>query len=382
MRLEMETVELYLKKGVRLVSASAYLGLTLPLVYYRIKGIHRAPDGRITCPNHVIAKISRVEVADKFFAPPPRNLLTELVQQGKLSAAEALLAENVPVAQDITAEADSGGHTDNRPALSLLPTILALRDDAARRHNFQMPMRVGLAGGIATPHAAAAAFSMGAAYILTGSINQAAVEAETSAMVRDMLVDARQADVTMAPSADMFEMGARVQVLKRGTMFAMRASKLYELYQAYSQYFDIPENIREMIERDILRESFESAWRKTRSFFETRDPRQIERAEKDARHQMALVFRSYLGQSSLWAKQGLQERKIDFQIWCGPSMGAFNAWVRHSFLEAADQRKTVTMAAQILIGTAKLLRFQWLVQQGALLTPNTLDIRPSPMNQI
>ena len=135
-------------------------------------------------------------------------------------------------------------------------------------------MRVGLAGGIATPHAAAAAFSMGAAYILTGSINQAAVEADTSATVRQMLVDARQADVTMAPSADMFEIGARVQVLKRGTMFAMRGSKLYELYQTYSQYSDIPiKYSRDLIERDILRESFESAWRKTRSFFETRDPR-------------------------------------------------------------------------------------------------------------
>ena len=55
-------------------------------------------------------------------------------------------------------------------------------------------------------------------------------------------------------------------------------------------------------------------------------------------------------------------------------MGAFNAWVRHSFLEAVDQRKTVTMAAQILIGTAKLLRFQWLVQQGVQLPPDTLWI--------
>ncbi len=37
----------------------------------------------------------------------------------------------------------------------------------------------------------------------------------------------------MAPSADMFEMGVKVQVLKTGTMFAMRASKLYELYTKY-----------------------------------------------------------------------------------------------------------------------------------------------------
>lgn len=41
---------------------------------------------------------------------------------------QALLAAAIPMAQDVTAEADSGGHTDNRPLVTLLPTLLALRD--------------------------------------------------------------------------------------------------------------------------------------------------------------------------------------------------------------------------------------------------------------
>jgi PfaD family protein len=377
MRLEMQTAERYVSRGVNLVSASAYLGLTLPLVYYRVKGIHRNRDGRIVCPNRVIAKISRIEVASRFFAPPPQAMLEELVQSGRLEADEAALAGRVPVAQDITAEADSGGHTDNRPALTLLPTILALRDEAMRRYSFEEPLRVGLAGGVATPHAAAAAFGMGAAYILTGSINQAAVEADTSPAVHEMLVQAKQADVTMAPAADMFELGAKVQVLKRGTMFAMRAAKLYELYKTYSRYGDIPAETRTMVERDLLKEGFNDAWDKTRAFFETRDPSQIERAERDERHKMALVFRSYLGQASLWAKTGREDRKIDYQIWCGPSMGAFNAWVRGSFLESADQRRTAVMARHLLIATSRLIRYQHLSHQGVDLPPGALDLRPS-----
>ena len=59
---------------------------------------------------------------------------------------------------------------------------------------------------------------MGAAYILTGSVNQSSVEAGTSETVRHMLADAGQADVTMAPAADMFDIGVKIQVLKRGTM--------------------------------------------------------------------------------------------------------------------------------------------------------------------
>jgi trans-AT polyketide synthase/acyltransferase/oxidoreductase domain-containing protein len=382
MQLEAETVALYLRKGVRLVSASAFLGLTLPLIHYRVKGIHQTPDGAIVCPNHVVAKISRMEVASKFLSPPPQNLLVQLVEQGKISEQEARLARHIPVAQDISAEADSGGHTDNRPALAMLPTILAIRDDAMAQHGYGMSLRVGLGGGIATPEAVCAAFSMGAAYVLTGSINQAAVEADTSPAVKQMLVEAQQADVTMAPSADMFELGARVQVLKRGTMFAMRAAKLYELYRGYEAYHAIPAATRTSIERDMLRSSFEAAWQSTRQYFASRDPGQIQRAEQDPRHKMALVFRSYLGQASLWAKNGLADRKIDYQIWCGPAMGAFNAWVRGSCLESVESRRIHPMAMNLMYGAARLMRIQWLRNQGAALPSSAIRFQPLPLEDI
>jgi PfaD family protein len=126
--LEAAVVDLYLRGGVRLVEASAYLDLTLPVVRYRVHGIHADPSGRVITPNRVIAKVSRVEVASKFMAPPPAALLRQLVATGDLTPAQAELAGRVPVAQDLTAEADSAGHTDNRPAVTLLPTMLALRD--------------------------------------------------------------------------------------------------------------------------------------------------------------------------------------------------------------------------------------------------------------
>ncbi|MGD9367806.1 MAG: PfaD family polyunsaturated fatty acid/polyketide biosynthesis protein [Desulfobacteraceae bacterium] len=382
MALEMKTARLYIDRNIRLVSASAYLGLTLPLVYYRVKGIHQVSDGRIVCPNHVIAKVSREEVARKFFAPPPQSILAQLVQDGLITDKEAQLARHIPMAQDMTAEADSGGHTDNRPALSLLPTFLALRDRAAAEYQFSFPLRVGLGGGIATPDAAAAAFAMGAAYVLTGSINQAAVEADTSDSVREMLVQAQQADVIMAPAADMFELGAKVQVLKRGTMFAMRAAKLYDLYRSHSRYEEIPHNLRKMIEKDLLRTSFGDAWNQTCRYFETRDPSQIERANSDPKHKMALVFRSYLGQASLWAKRGVPDRQIDYQIWCGPAMGAFNAWAKGSVLEDRNQRRTDVLALNIMYGAARRLRCQWLYSQGVELPAAALSSRPLSLEEI
>jgi PfaD family protein len=362
--LENALVDLYLRQGIKLIEASAFLALTLPLVRYRTHGIYRQEDGRIITPHRIIAKISREEVAARFFAPPPEKYLRLLVDAGELTAQQAEWATQIPMAQDVTAEADSGGHTDNRPALSLLPTILSQRAQFQAQYNYQQPLRVGLGGGIATPASAAAALSLGAAYLVTGSVNQACTEAGTCDEVRQLLAETRQADITMAPSGDMFEMGVNVQVLKRGTMFSMRAAKLYELYRTYPSLDALPVEERAKLEKTIFRAPLAEIWEATRAYFARRDPRQVERAAADPKHQLALVFRWYLGQSPVWASSGESSRRIDYQIWCGPAMGAFNEWSKGSFLENVARRQVVPVALNILFGAAVLLRAQQLALQG------------------
>ncbi len=361
--LESKTVDLYLKHEVRLISASAYMGLTLPLVRFRVSGIYKDSSGKIVAPNRIIAKVSRVEVAKKFLSPPPEKFLDQLVHNNMITGQEALLALSVPMAEDLTAEADSGGHTDNQAAISLLPTMLSLRDEVVEKFKYSMPICVGLGGGIATPHSTAAAFAMGAAYVLTGSINQSCVEAGTSETVRQMLSETKQADVVMAPAADMFEMGVKVQVLKRGTMFSMRSSKLYDFYSQYDCFENIPLKQKKILERDFFRRSFEEEWNETKNYFSMHDPKVINRAEKDDKYKMALVFRAYLWRSSHWAITGDLSRKIDYQIWCGPSMGAFNEWVKGTFLEKYENRKVVVVAMNLLAGASVVTRANCLKNQ-------------------
>ena len=372
---------LFISKGVKLVEASAFLSLTLPLVRYRTHGIHRATDGTIIAPNRIIAKVSREELAERFFSPPPEKFLRLLCEEGSLSAEQAELAAGIPMAQEVTAEADSGGHTDNRPAMALFPTIKSLAGRMERKFGYSVSLRVGLAGGIATPAAAAAAFAMGAAYIMTGSVNQACVESGTSDTVRRMLAETRQADMTMAPAADMFEMGVTVQVLKRGTMFPMRAAKLYELYRAHDGLDSLPVAERDKLEKTFFKATCADVWRDTRSFFLKRDPRQVERAERDPKHLMALVFRWYLGQAAHWAKDGDPARTIDYQVWCGPAMGAFNEWAAGSFLESPDQRRVATVARNIMFGAALQARANILRYQNIQL-PADFRIEPLEDTQI
>jgi len=375
--LEERTADLYIRHGIRTVEASAYVDLTLNLVRYRVAGLAQDAQGRIHAQNRIIAKVSRKEVAQRFMQPAPTDLLAQLLQAGLISEQQAQWAQHVPMADDITVEADSGGHTDNRPLVGLLPTMLALRDRLQAQYRYPQAVRIGAAGGIGTPEAALAAFAMGAAYIVTGSVNQSCVEAGTSAHVKRLLAQADMADVMMAPAADMFEMGVKVQLLKRGTLFPMRAQKLYELYTRYPSLEALPTEEREKLERQIFKRDLESIWQETVQYFQARDPRQIERALNDPHQKMALVFRWYLGLSSRWANRGEPGREMDYQIWCGPAMGTFNEWVRGTYLEQPENRHAPDIALHLLRGCAYLMRARTLVMQGIPLPGEVLRYRPS-----
>jgi PfaD family protein len=377
--LEEAVVDLYIRRGVQRVEASAFMGLTAAVVRYACTGLTTDRSGQIVRRHHLFAKISREEVARHFLEPPPARILHSLVERGQLTENEAKLAGHVPLAEDITTEADSGGHTDNRPLTTLFPTILALRDKITAARAYTRPVRVGAAGGLGTPSAVAAAFALGAAYVLTGSINQACLESGLDSSGKAMLAQAGMADVGMAASADMFEMGVQVQVLRGSTLFAVRSRKLYELYKSYPSLQAIPADEREKVETQMLRTSFEGAWKSTRAFWTERDPREVQKAEADPRHQMALVFRSYLGLASRWAIAGQADRTSDYQIWCGPAMGAFNAMAQGSFLESPENRSVGQVAKNLLEGAAVITRAQQLRTFGLAVPAAGFHFRPRPL---
>ena len=138
--LERSAVEMYLQYGVRTVEASAFLRLTPHIVRYRAAGLSMDENGEIVIGNRVIAKVSRREVATKFMAPAPVKMLNALVEKGFITPQQAQLAQHVPMADDVTVEADSGGHTDNRPLVCLLPSMIALRDDIQANYNYKQPI--------------------------------------------------------------------------------------------------------------------------------------------------------------------------------------------------------------------------------------------------
>ncbi|MGY4743246.1 ACP S-malonyltransferase [Streptomyces sp. ATMOS53] len=315
-------VDVLMRYGVDLVEASGFPLVTPALVRFRLKG------GRI------LAKVSRTDVAAEFLAPPPPRMVARLLAEGRVSEEEAAAAASRPMADDLCVEAEGGWLSGNADLLALLPAVLRLRD----AHALPGPrVHVGCAGGVGTPEAAAAAFLLGAEFVLTGSVNQCTVEAATSAEVKELLVRAREYDVDSAPWGEMFELGVRARYLKRGLFFPARAARLHELWRRHASLDELDEATRgQILDRFLGGET----------------PAAATAADIDAKARLTAVLRGYFDRGFRLAVTGDSRSQVDYLVHCGPAMGAFNQVVAGTSLHPWQARTVEAVADTLMEGAA------------------------------
>jgi len=171
---------------------------------------------------------------------------------------------------------------------------------------------------------------MGAAFVVTGTVNQMCREAGTSDFVRDALRKASNTDVAMAPAADMFSMGVNLQCVQ--TPFVGRAKRLYDVFLKYNSIDAIPPNERASLERTIFKKPLTEIWAETEAYYRNRlkDHDTLQAALADPKLQLELCCKWYLSKSSGFAQRDVEGRRMDAQIWCGPCIGSFNAFIEGS----------------------------------------------------
>lgn len=351
--MEEELVDLYLKYNVPNIELAAFMNITPALARLRIKTL-KEKEGRVVSIVNLMAKLSRPEVAEVYLRPVPEKMIEKLLDENKITLDEAQLAKRHSVADDICAEADSGGHTDGASAFALLPSIQSLRDRMMKEYKYEHLVHVGLGGGIGTPQAAAAAFTMGADFILTGSVNQCTVEAGTSEAVKDILQEIDVQNTEYAPAGDMFELGAKVQVAKRGILFPARANRLYELYKQHNSIEEIDQRTRKQLEERYFGRTLEAIYKDCREYWGKTDPGELKKAEKNPKAKMAMIFKWYFGFSTKAALSGHLEEKVNFQIHCGPALGSFNQWVKDTPLENWKNRSVGKIGRAIMENAEKV----------------------------
>ncbi|WP_281285985.1 PfaD family polyunsaturated fatty acid/polyketide biosynthesis protein [Melghirimyces algeriensis] len=345
---EWEQAKLFITYGVPFIEASAFSTITAPLVYCRIKGIKKDKDGSIYFPRRIIGKCSRLEVAKQFMTPPPGDLVDQLLEEGWITKDEARLSQSIPMVDDIALEADSGGHTDQGVLSALVPSVLALRKDIQYTYSYPELILVGCGGGIGTPEAVASAFMLGADFIFTGSVNQCTVESGAHDVIKALLSTITIHDTAVTVAGDMFEIGAKAQVVRKHTQFYNRANRLYELFMQYDAIEEIPDEIKQEIETHYFKRTFAEVWDLVCEYKKKKNPQHLMEAQANPRFKMALIFKWYFAYCNRATLNGDLSEKDNFQIFCGPALGAFNQWVKGTPYEDWKKRHVVDVAALLM----------------------------------
>ncbi|HEY7143733.1 MAG TPA: ACP S-malonyltransferase [Streptosporangiaceae bacterium] len=358
-------VEAGLRHNVAVAEVTGHAGVTAELIRWRFSGARRGPDGRYAAARGLLAKVGRAGQAAAFLRPAPADLTARLCAAGTLTEEEAAAAAGLPVADAVCAETGSGWLAGGDSGAALLAAVLAARDQAAARYGPGYQAWVGSSGGIGSPAAVASAFLSGADFVLTGSVNQCSAEARTSDAVKDLLAGAGPDDTEQAPAGELFELGGRTRVLaRRGTLFAARAAALQHAYRVHAGPGAGPgpasgqglAGLDPRLRRDLAGRYFGKPLEEVTS--EVRDRltgAERDRADREPRYLMARVFGAYFTLAYRAALAGDPAHRLNYQIPCGPAMGAFNQCVQGTPL-ADWRRRTVTDIAQFLMaGAAGLL---------------------------
>jgi len=320
---EESTVDLALERGVQCLEAVGYEVPTPALLRFRFEGT--------AVPRLLMAQVSSLRSAKRFLESPTEG------QNGDRGA-----GSRFPIASDLCVVPDSTGSGD---LATLLPAVRRLADEAQRSLDGP-PLRVGAGGALGTPEAIASAFLLGADFVQTSAVNLSCSEAALPAETRLRLASLAPGETTSAPAAHGFALGARATVVKKGSLFAPRAQKLYEIFRFYDSLEDIPPALRTKLKTKFFKCPLAEVWESLRQ----RLPEEFK--SPDPKQKMALVFIEYLHQTLRWTLEGNPDEAAQAHIPCDEALPAFNHRVAGAGV-ADPSARTLAAVAEWLMEEAR-----------------------------
>lgn len=322
---EHRLVQLCLKHGVQRIEVSGFNTITEPLVYYRIAGLQRDAAGNIQCQHRILAKVMSLAVAELFMSPPPVYWVNSLLAKGLITPDQALMAESVPLCDDLCVQANPAGPTLGGSLALIFPSMTRLRSAMINRFNYRETITLGAGGGIGSPEAAASAFLLGAEFVLTGSINQCTVESGATDCVKNLLQHAGLHDIAHAPNSEMLNDRPKLQVLHRSSLFAPRANRLLELFNQLDSLEAIAQPVRTKLERDFFNQTLSDIEAQRLNVLKDKSrEREIQQVLTNPKVRMKMVLSAYWHHGLDRAASGLPSDLVNAQVHISAAIGAFN----------------------------------------------------------
>ncbi len=345
---KMTVIDLCIDHKVSVIEVSNYDQVGLELVKYRANGLSM-DNGKLSINNKILIKTAASRTAELFMQPAPQHLLDKLLQEKSITDQQYKMCQKVPMADDVCVLGDGAWVNDQAVTMIKLPEIIRLRQQISQKQADMFKnagqVRIGSSGGMGTPESIALVFALGADFIVTGSINQCTVEAEISDHVKQILQNISTDDTTYIPSGELFESGTKSQIVNKGSYFSARAQKLYDLYRMYQRLEDIDQKTKKQMEQHFFQRDCESVIEEIIANAEPQETNEINNNEK---FKMLKVFQWYFNHSKQLAIKGHQKEQKNYQIYCGPAMGAFNQWAQGGPFEKWQNRNVDKIAEYLM----------------------------------
>lgn len=326
---------LLIELDVPVVEASSYLTLTKELVKYKVSGLFKDENGEISSSHRVIAKVTRPDIAELFLLPIPNDLLKKLRDAGEITEEQFHMGAEISVADDICVVGDQAGPTDNSNLLSCFPVIKQWKEENQKTNPWLSRCNLGVAGGIGTKDAVKAVFTLGADFILAGSVLLCTPESEISDSCKEVLKGLQVHDTQLLSSPDLFGLVTRQRVVRKGLFFPARANHLYELYRSNRGVGDLSVNEKRKLETKYFNYKIEDI---LRDFNNQTNCDDRESSGQNEKSEMAILFKWYMEKAILSAKGGNQEERMNYCIKCSSALGALNQQLKGTALEDWKKR--------------------------------------------
>jgi trans-AT polyketide synthase/acyltransferase/oxidoreductase domain-containing protein len=227
-----------------------------------------------------------------------------------------------------------------------LAELLALRDNqpgTATSH-----VLIGSAREIGSPHSIAAAFINGAEFVLSDIVQQCTFESGLHTEAKALLQSAGTNDIKIAPCAELFEFGRTTPVLAKGSVFASKAKRLYELWREHETLETLSDEERALLVRDYFPEGIDAAIDEVRAHTPLRA--KTTSVTADPKAEWAQLVKHYLKSASR------QDRtRSDWRIACGAAMASLNTWLNSEKFVPWQERHVDQLALQLLQAAQNLL---------------------------
>ena len=321
---------LILSEDIKIIEISDYMSITKNLIKYRVKGMQKSNYSNVMQPHHVMAKVSRIEMAELFLKPAPSDIIEALLEAGEITQNEAECAACVPVADFVSITSENDIHISSVPNFMLLSEIKKLSREIQKEYLFSKCSYIGIAGGIGNPDVIALSFLLGADYVVSGSINQCCKQANISDITKNILATVDIHDCEYVPDLKNMELGIKMNVVRKGLLFPARANKLFDLYKRYNAIDEIEADVIHSIETRIFKKNINTFSKESEKFFSESE---LKTFNTNPKSKLLHIIKCYYQVALHDAIEGNENNKINFLIKCNPTMGFFNRWAKGKSIE-------------------------------------------------